>query len=239
MELAHIISEIQRIAAVHGGKPPGKRKFRSTTGIKEYSWIKYWVVWGDALQEAGFSPNERQEAYPKVFLLECYARFAQELGRLPGENHLRHRYLNDASFPSPSTFDKRFGSKAELVGELLAYCEANEGIDDVRAMCEKYRPRRRPEPSETSFEKTQDGFVYLIKSGRFYKIGRSNAPGRREYELSIQLPDQPATVHTIRTDDPIGIEAYWHKRFEDKRKGGEWFALNARDVAAFKQRKLM
>jgi hypothetical protein len=27
------------------------------------------------------------------------------------------------------------------------------------------------------------GFVYLIKSGRFYKIGRSNAVGRREREL--------------------------------------------------------
>jgi hypothetical protein len=27
------------------------------------------------------------------------------------------------------------------------------------------------------------GFVYLMKSGKHYKIGRSNAVGRREYEL--------------------------------------------------------
>jgi hypothetical protein len=32
-----------------------------------------------------------------------------------------------------------------------------------------------------------DGYVYLAKSGRHYKIGRSNSIGRREYELAIQL----------------------------------------------------
>ena len=84
-----------------------------------------------------------------------------------------------------------------------------------------------------------EGFVYLIKSGRYYKIGRSNAASRREYELALQMPEKAIKLHEIRTDDPPGIEAYWHNRFAAKRRGGEWFDLDAADVNAFKRRKFM
>jgi hypothetical protein len=83
------------------------------------------------------------------------------------------------------------------------------------------------------------GYVYLIKSGRYSKSGKTNAVGRREYELAIQLPERATTIHVIRTDDPGGIETYWHKRFEAKRKNGEWFELDSADIAAFKRRKFM
>ncbi len=75
-----------------------------------------------------------------------------------------------------------------------------------------------------------DGCVYLLKMGCYYKIGKTNAIGRREYELAIQLVQKARTVRVIRTDDPNGIEKYWHTRFAAKRTNGEWFDLDSSDV---------
>jgi len=109
----------------------------------------------------------------------------------------------------------------------------------VITICEPIAAESSPRTEKASMPQVVEGFVYLIKSGRHYKIGRSNSAGRREYELAIQLPDKATKVHEIRTDDPAGIEAYWHNRFAVKRRGGEWFDLDASDVNAFKRRKFM
>jgi hypothetical protein len=81
--------------------------------------------------------------------------------------------------------------------------------------------------------------VCLLKSGRYFKIGKTNALGRRERELAIQLPEKARSVHVIKTDDPADIEAYWHARLAAKRTRGEWFELDAAEVAAFKRRRFM
>ncbi len=108
-------------------------------------------------------------------------------------------------------------------------------------MCEAYLRSATAVPAEddTSIASADTGFVYLLRSGRYHKIGKTNSFGRRERDLAIQLPEKATTVHVIRTDDPSGIEAYWHRRFEAKRKNGEWFELDAADVRAFKRRKFM
>ncbi|MEX2316559.1 MAG: GIY-YIG nuclease family protein [Pirellulales bacterium] len=91
--------------------------------------------------------------------------------------------------------------------------------------------------SNGSFKDELSGYVYLAKTGRHYKIGKTNSSGRREYEIGLQLPEKLQMVHVIATDDPTGIEAYWHKRFDAKRKNGEWFELTREDVQAFKRRR--
>ena len=79
------------------------------------------------------------------------------------------------------------------------------------------------------------GEVYLFKSGRYYKIGKTNDTVRRGNEIRIQLPEKTEMIHSIKTDDLSGVEAYWHRRFKSKRMNGEWFDLNSSDVKAFKR----
>jgi hypothetical protein len=163
------------------------------------------------------------------------------MGKVPAWSDLKLKMYSDPEFPSEKVF-RRFESKEKLIGKLVEHCRAKGGWDDVVALCDGYAPKKKRKSevdNEGAFPEEEIGFVYLLKSGRFYKIGRSNSVGRREYELGIQLPEAVTTVHAIRTDDPVGIEAYWHNRFVSRRKNGEWFELDAADVRTFKRRKFM
>ncbi|MGB8524628.1 MAG: GIY-YIG nuclease family protein [Candidatus Acidiferrales bacterium] len=239
MKKEFILQEIKRTAEANGGVPLGWRKFANETGIREADWLgKHWPRWSAALREAGCTPNEMTTAYDKSFLFQKFIELARELKKLPVKGDFLYKARRDSSFPHPKTFEK-FGSKTELVKSVTDYCRTREGYEDVIAMCEGHTPRGDGGADQSELAEGEMGYVYLMKSGRFYKLGRSNAAGRREYELAIQLPEKLKTIHTIRTDDPSGIEAYWHNRFAAKRKNGEWFDLGAADVWAFKRHKSM
>jgi hypothetical protein len=83
------------------------------------------------------------------------------------------------------------------------------------------------------------GYVYLLKSGKYYKIGKTNKPDQRLYEIGLQLPEKIHPIHSIETDDPSGIEAYWYNRFRKNQLEGEWFNLNANEIKIFKRRKFL
>jgi hypothetical protein len=236
----HILEEIKRIAEPSGGKPPGVRAFERETGIKESEWFPdLWLRWGDALEEAGFTRNIfTTEALSSEFLAEQYARLAQRLGHLPIQGELMREAKADAAFPGEKAF-RRLGGKDKLLKAVAAFCRAHAGFDDVLGFCENAVSVRRndADPGDQRMPRPTTGFVYLMKSGPHYKIGRTNSLGRREWELGIKIPAPPRTIHSVETDDPVGIEAYWHKRFEAKRGEGEWFNLTAEEVIAFKRWK--
>jgi hypothetical protein len=245
MNREHIIGEIQKTARANGGLPLGKQRFERETGIRPHTWYgKHWTTWSDALREAGFQPNKPLTALEPSLLIEKLVALTRRLGRVPVGADLMFARTRDSTFPCKESFAKRLGSKSERVARVLAFCQRNTGFDDVAAL---WTGVALQVPSPPGGEKgagvrgasTAIGYVYLLKhgSGREYKIGRTRNPLRREGQVALELPDELEPIHYIKTDDPAGIESYWHARFGTKRKRGEWFALTADDVRAFKRWK--
>ena len=77
------------------------------------------------------------------------------------------------------------------------------------------------------------GVVYVLKAAghRQYKIGKTRQYAQRMSAFGIQLPFAVSPVHTIETDDITWLERLLHKRFKGKRMRGEWFRLEAADLA--------
>jgi len=237
MTKEHILKEIRRTAEANGGRPLGFRNFQHETGVRYADWFgRYWKSWGDAVREAGLEPNVLQSRMTDADLLDRFVRLAQELGRIPVKGDMRLKRQIDPHFPNDKVYE-RFGPKRQLLDRAREYCGTR---DDLKDAVRLFSGSAIPEEPGITLRRSAvppTGFVYLIKSGRHYKIGRTNSVGRRERELAIQLPEKARTVHEIATDDPEGIEAYWHRRFAPKRAHGEWFRLDQEDVIAFKRRR--
>lgn len=235
----HILNEVRRTAEANGGKPLGRLRFFRETGIKESDWSgTYWARWNDVLRDAGYGPNALVEGRDDDTLLARFADLAIELGRIPVPSEMRLKKRTDPTFPNDKTYS-RFGGKMELLTRLRDYCAKHEKYAPLISQIDAVNPKAEDDDLDDTDSAVEFGAVYLLRSGKFYKIGRSNAAGRREREIALQLPEKAAMVHVIRTDDPPGIEAYWHRRFSDRRKNGEWFELSGADISAFRRRKFM
>jgi hypothetical protein len=237
-EREEIISEIRRLAEENDGKPLGRSRFFEATGIREADWLgRYWARWSDAIEEAGLVPNKMQSRIDDQEAIRHLALEARRLGHFPTFAEMRMQRRVDKSLPGNGVYE-RLGPKATLVRRLAAFCEENSEYGDVLEIVSPLLEADDglQEDESESGRPMARGFVYLLKSGRYYKIGHTNSTGRRAYELAIQLPERPTTIHEITTDDPRGIENYWHRRFADRRRNGEWFELTQEDVSAFKRR---
>ncbi|MHB1272257.1 MAG: GIY-YIG nuclease family protein [Rhodanobacter sp.] len=236
MDKSHILAQIKLIASSNEGKAPGRTKFERETGIKMSDWYPHcWLRWGDALIEAGLSPNKLTTATSDETIIKKYIELVRELGRLPVDGEMRIREKSDSTFPSHSTF-ARIGGKRRLIAKVVEYCKDKNELSDIAFIC-KSAPKAKERPEESDLMPVQ-GYVYLMRSGRRYKIGFTSSPSRRHREVRLDLPDPTDLIHSIQTDDPRGIEGYWHRRFAAKRvRDTEFFTLDANDVAAFKRRK--
>ena len=161
-----------------------------------------------------------QKAYSDEEILHPFASYVSQLNQFPSHIEVRLKRCNDPDFPSHNTLAK-FGQKKDLATITAVFCKARGCFPDVIPICET-TILQEESPSlareNTTEEQIDFGEVYLVKFGKFYKIGRSNNAGRKLYEFSIQLPEAAKIVHIIRTDDSPGIETYLHHRFKAKRR---------------------
>jgi len=230
-----IIRAIRSIAASSGGVPPGQRKFFTETGIADHTWKnRIWRKWSDALAEAGFAPLEWFAGYDKDEILQKVRDLSKRLGAFPKSGDLTFEGSNNPDFVSITVIKRRW-QMGELAAELRAFA-ADRGDQQVVAYCDDFLASTKSRPNgDATPDKPALGYVYLIKYGKDFKVGRTSSVARRSRQVQIELPDETVLVHAILTDDPAGVEAYWHRRFADKRGNGEWFKLSVADLAAFKK----
>lgn len=237
MDKSQIIAEIQRTAKENGGIPLGQRRFEASVGIPRSAWRgRYWRNWSEAIRDAGLIGNTPMERYDDQLLVESLVKLTRKICHFPGYADLRLAREADKAFPTHSVF-MRLGSFARRVELVRDHAERSSEDHDILGLLPPRETAATVEdavPSEMS-----DGFVYMLKLGKHYKVGKTFSVPRRHREIALELPEKPDVVHAIRTDDPTGIEAYLHARFAARRTNGEWFDLSREDVQAFKKRKFM
>lgn len=230
-----ILKEVKRTTRENGGKPLGAARFRSATGIGRYDWNRYWALFTELQQEAVSKHNEPWRRVSDKILIKKMISKIRKYGNYPSLSRLHIDGVKDKNFPF--TIIKKRGQKY-IVKKIVEYCKNKKGYKDILKACqpiiEKFDKKEKIDDSVTISELEE---VYLLKSGLDYKIGHADDPIRRASEIGTLLAERPELIHSFKTDDPAGVESYWHKRFQEKRKRGEWFKLNSQDVKAFKRWK--
>lgn len=220
------------------------RKFCQTTGISTKELVK---IFGPGafskLQEiAGDRPNRfGKNKVPLKKIMTQYGILAEGVlkqeGKLPSSAHWIHQDLK----PTISGLNVSHNIKwSDFPHKFNEFCKKDDDL------CARFKSLRdfiettiKTEVDIENLNSSKTGYVYLVQHGnrKEYKIGKTYNPIRREGEIRLELPEKVRPIHTIATDDPSGIEQYWHNRFSDKRKEGEWFELNSSDIKAFKRWK--
>ena len=95
---------------------------------------------------------------------------------------------------------------------------------------EKYAPIWSTLP-----EKERNGYVYILKSGPYYKIGRTKNILSRFPQIHLHLPFETRLVCIFYSEDMFKTEKALHQWYSKCRVNGEWFILPESEVYELKQ----
>ena len=108
--------------------------------------------------------------------------------------------------------------------------------------CDVVRRVEDIEPIMSAIKKTYNSrqslrsvvrFLYVIKSEYGHKIGITHSPEKRGSLIGTHLPFKSEIVRLYPTkkENTREIEKWLHRYFREKRLNGEWFAIDASDIA--------
>jgi Meiotically up-regulated gene 113 len=240
----NLLDSLRLAAEANGGRPLGEIQFFRQSGLtRKDLWAAGYNTYGVACEAAGFQANALVQRMSDDELFRPLAVLTRELGKFPAKGAFMVARARDTDFPGWDTFKRRErqGPESSLREALLAWCQKVNEFSDVCKLLGLAGASPRKQQRIAS-RQVVNGHVYLMRygtGGAVYKIGLTDNVPRRHAQLNMMTPQDVRIVHTIPTDDPAGIEAYWLKRFESKRLEGkkELFLLTPDDVASFKSRK--
>ncbi len=135
------------------------------------------------------------------------------------------------------------GNSPELQAEADAMDERLAVLDSLVLKAEQ-KTREEEEAREREVilnwmaSGKKPGFVYLLRADNgHWKIGCASNPNNRLKTFNVKLPFDVQYEYLIPTNEMTRAEALLHERFSDKQVNGEWFALDADDVAWIKTLK--
>lgn len=239
-----LVEHLRRAVRNNDGLPPGELRFyRESKLSKDRLWDAEIRSYGDLCELAGFPRNRLKQQMTADQLFEPLATLAVKLNRFPDNTDRRMARRRDGAFPSYAAYRTAQDKNGPLDLQLRDWCssrpEHSTALEILLAHIapQDGRPQRGP-----SGQRIVNGHVYLMrygKSGRDYKLGKTEKVERRHAQISGMFPGELRVIHVIDTDDPAGIERYWKRRFESKRvqDKDEIFRLLPQDIAAFKWRK--
>src|ERR1700722_55869 len=169
-----IISAYNDLVTEKGGKVIGETVFVRETQLSRYYWQGgYWRSWSAFQADAGHTPNEPNQKTEDETLLQRLAELAIDRKEIPIEADLDLKRKEDPSFPSKSCF-RRWGSREALLSKLAEYCE---GKPQFKVVGQLLKQGVSGNLDRRLVSNQIKGFVYLLRSGKYYKIGYTNAVG--------------------------------------------------------------
>lgn len=232
---------VRTLAEKNGGKV-SFRSFIAEAGIPDQRIRKepWFPGWNQFIEKIGLETSvfEKERTTDEV-VTAALADLIERLKHWPTEDECAREKKRNHAFPDLKVI-RRVRKSGKLYELLRIYNPQDAAFALSRRLAEDLNAQHASQKTEQSVADSSrvQGYVYMMRYGGKYKIGFTNSLARRFRDVQIELPEETFKIHTIETDDPSGIEQYWHKRFAAKRiRKSEWFDLNADDVRAFKRRK--